>query len=115
MIRSEYRVYRICKVDNKKALFHCWSNKDTFLLKIKSSLRPAEQWAVKKAFEEMLECSNTMQLIPDNLEVIGNTNKFGGIVEFEDGTIKMVQPTDITFLDSEGIFSEYDFGGLNNG
>ena len=115
MIRSEYRVYRICKVDNKKALFHCWSTKGTFLLKIKSSLRCADQWEVKKAFEEMIECSNTMQLIPTNLEVIGNTSTFVGIVEFEDGTIKMVQPTDITFLDSEGIFSEYDFGGMDNG
>lgn len=88
MIMNEYRpcvvkgdkeIYKDCKGEQVRALFHCWSEKF---------------WTIKNPY--MIEQYTA-----------GQMSMLFGIVEYEDGTLDEVEPSRIQFLD--GKFSQYDF------
>lgn len=86
-------VYRPCLVDKRKALFHQWVNEEIPILKINAVCTDRIVKAQKERFAKNHICANG-----SDIEKVRRTL---GIVEFEDGTVKLVEPTEITFLNTK--------------
>ena len=97
-------VYRPCMVDGKKAIFHRWAVDEEVLIKFNGSF--------KNKRIEMICCAiREDRVIPQYVDTEKLTNTYG-IVEFENGTVRGVRPVEIRFLDSEGLFKDYDWSGV---
>lgn len=92
--------YRPCIVDEKRALFHRWIDKDQIILKTGFVLKHEHAEAIRQRFEKDF-------IVPSGMTA-EKTRVTLGIVEFEDGTIQEVLPTRIKFLDGGIIFHEND-------
>lgn len=91
--------YRPCYVNEKKALFHRWIDKDEVLIKFSTFLSEDD-------IAEMLEIYRTKSILPSNAGVEKVKTTFA-IVEYEDGTIDEVRPQQIRFADDK--INEYAF------
>lgn len=94
--------YRPCLVNGEKCIFHRWATEEQMILNIKPNI-PAKHWKqINDVFRKEL-------IIPPDAttETIANVL---GIVESEDGEIRTVKPSSIRFLDSAGLFRDYDWG-----
>lgn len=96
--------YRPCYVidrimPNRKALFHCWENKEIPLAKF-------DMMASSEVIQETMDKIHKLKAFPPSVEVVMQ-KAIVGIVEFEDGTVAEVNPKDIKFVPQD--FSEYDF------
>lgn len=92
--------YRPCYANEKKALFHRWTDKEEIALKFNGFLISTAEIAAA------LEDYRTKGILPPNanIEKIKTTL---AIVEYEDGTIDEVRPQQIRFAD--GKINEYAF------
>lgn len=94
--------YRPCTVDGKNALFHRWIDVDQGVLTPNDILmKPDSMKRVHKVFED-----TSVVPLGCKMEKLRNTY---AIVEFEDGTVKEVNPVDVKFLDTRGKMREIDF------
>lgn len=91
--------YRQCLVHNEKALFHRWADEDEVIYKSNAMVRDFEKLKQLKSLYE------SIGVIPYNMDVEKVRNTVA-IVEFEDGTVEMVNPTDIHFIDGSKMFQE---------
>lgn len=79
-------------------------------LEVKQNLRPCIVEKEGKAlFHRWVDSATTVPAILQG-QVSGQVWHVYGLVEFEDGSIDYVHPMEIKFLDSEGIFKEFDWG-----
>lgn len=94
--------YRPCIVHGEKCIFHRWATNQYVIIKFDDNV-PLEQ---RMYFNDTFRAT---KVVPPNCiaEVVSNVY---GVVEYEDGTIKPIEAYDITFLDSAGLFQEYDWG-----
>lgn len=92
---------RPCKVGERLGLFHGWSTYNFVLLKADRMLRPT---VMEKYYNDFRQSG----IVPGCMDTkaIPETR---AIVEFEDGHVEEVRPTDIRFLDSKGLFAKYAF------
>ncbi len=90
--------YRQCVVDEKRALFHRWVEKDQIILLTGCILRRERAEAIRQQFEKDF-------IVPSGM-TIEKAQYVLGIIEFEDGTIREVIPANIKFLDSDSLFSK---------
>lgn len=97
-------VYRPCMVDSKKAIFHRWAVDEEVLIKFNAFIKDDKVLDICRGIRED-------RIVPKCAETEKLTNTYG-IVEFEDGTVRGVRPNEIRFLDSEGLFREYDWSGV---
>lgn len=81
---------RPCKVNGIKGYFHRWYEKKDFMLQFKAM-------ATKANMKRMNDCYKQMHVVDNRVDVY-ELNKLYGIVEFEDGHIEEVIPTDIKFI-----------------
>lgn len=91
--------YRPCTVDGVKALFHRWSKKSNLVLQAKNPM----SW---DDFDRETKEAQRTGNVPSFLysKVITNLT---AVVEFEDGSIKHVDPESVRFTD--GIIGNFDF------
>lgn len=92
---------RPCIVNGKKALFHTWTEKEGVILKIMGMVG-------RKQVEDLLEVYKELGVIPPHFEVVKEKTTFA-LVEYEDGQIAEVKPTDVRFIDNahnDYIFTE---------
>ena len=97
-MQKERRV-RQCLVHNEKALFHRWVDKDGVIYKSNVMFRDAERI---KQIKSLYEATG---VLPIHLSV-EKVRSTVAIVEFEDETVEMVNPTDIHFIDGDKMFQE---------
>lgn len=92
--------YRPCYVNDKKALFHRWIDKEEVLLKIKNC------FVDDSRIEEIENLYREKGVLPPvaDVEKVKTTL---AIVEYEDGTIDEVRPQQIKFADNK--INEYAF------
>lgn len=92
--------YRPCYVNDKKALFHRWIDKEEVALQFNGFLLSTDEIAAA------LEDYRTKGILPHNanIEKIKTTL---AIVEYEDGIIDEVRPQQIRFADNK--INEYAF------
>ena len=94
MLPMEEMQNRPCKVNGRPALFHRWVEEDNAMLKINTYTTPEESAQLAKAFKRDWVC------VPGcSTEVIRRTF---ALVEYQDGTVDMVDPLFIQFSDKEG-------------
>lgn len=103
-MKKPKKQYRPCYVierimPNRKALFHCWENKEIPLAKFNALVSDKELTAI-------MDGIHRNKVFPSSVEVVMQ-KAIVGIVEFEDGTVAEVNPGDIKFVPQD--FSEYDF------
>lgn len=95
-IKATTNEYRPCMVkyngEEKKGLFHRWIEKENLLIKFDSYLTGKHMLDIKQ------HCDNE-HIIPGDCNAIVIRNTLA-LVEFEDGTIGEVEPTNVRFLDS---------------
>lgn len=94
--------HRQCMVDGKKAIFHRWAVDEEVLIKFNAFIKDDKVSDICRGIRED-------RIAPKCVETEKLTNTYG-IVEFEDGEVRGVRPAEIRFLDSEGLFREYDWG-----
>lgn len=85
---------RPCEADGRPALFHRWVEEDRALLKINTFTRLDEQEVMARRFRKdgvIPECCA--------VEVVRETF---ALVEYRDGTVGMVRPEVIRFVDKGG-------------
>lgn len=100
-IEVELSEYRPCIVDMKKALFHKWDVKEEIFVKFNNLVRGDRMKEAKDYIENNL-------IIPQGNDVVKVSNTYA-LVEFEDGTVKHVEPEAVVFLDSGNKFNERCF------
>lgn len=86
-------IYRPCKVDGKRALFHRWIEEDSVIFKFDISIYSV-------ALQEILQDIREKQYCPRGVTVEKVKNNFA-LVEYEDGTVAKVAPEKVVFLDDE--------------
>lgn len=92
---------RPCYVNTEKALFHMWVRQDERLVKFNSTIGWEKLKDLNNVIDELI--SNNVY---DNHYTIEILRKYYGLVEFENGDVKLVKPESITFCDSKSIFEE---------
>lgn len=85
--------YRPCYVNDKKALFHKWTDKEEVMLKINGFL-------YEDKIEETVKLYREKGILPPSANVEKVKNTFA-IIEYEDGTIDEVRPQQIRFTDDK--------------
>lgn len=90
--------YRPCSVNGKNALFHRWIEVDRIVLRFKTNLPEDSR---NRAIMEY----HKTNIVPNCMER-DKSRKLMALVEFEDGTVDEVLPSDIQFLDSEKYFQK---------
>ena len=101
-INVEFNEYRPCEVKGIKALFHRYVEDEKILIKSNiMTKRSLEKEIALKHLEMILEGS----VIPYGYD-IEKISKTVALVEYEDGTVHKVDPTDVKFLDSKEKFEE---------
>ena len=91
--------YRRCLVNSERALFHRWCEEDTLLINLNAIVKPEIAKAIRKKFQESW-------VLPEYGKV-KTVRKVYALVEFENGLVKKVEPTDVKFVDGEGLFKDY--------
>jgi hypothetical protein len=88
--------YRSCTVNGRNALFHRWTDKESIFLECEYNVRSDKLSGIMDMF-------NKSNILPSGTHANKIRNTVG-IVEFEDGIVKEVPPTDIRFLDSHNFY-----------
>lgn len=80
---------RPCFVDDKKATFHQWIEKETPILKLSGRMTYENACEIRRMFDRdhIINDKFDFQVIRETL----------GLVEYEDGTMAEVEPTSIRF------------------
>ena len=97
-IEVELSEYRTCLIRGRKALFHKWDVKEDIFFKFNNIISEKNMLEIQKHIK-----SN--RIIPQYSDSVKVSNTYA-LVEFEDGTVKYVNPEDIVFLDSDNKFNE---------
>lgn len=90
---------RPCWVNGRKGMFHQWIEKEDTILTYKGFIRPDVMKKLRKQYIDT-------EIPPSGCEIEKVKNTYA-IIEFEDGKVKLMPPTTITFLDSN--FDVYDW------
>lgn len=90
---------RPCIVHGKKALFHKWTEKEELFLKSGRFIAHSEAREAKAYFEYF-------GIIPNGFEATKQKAIYA-LVEYEDGQIAEVKPSDVRFIDNA--HRDYDF------
>lgn len=101
-IEIQNAMYRPCFVDGRKALFHRWEEKQQVILKITNVCSAEVIVEIKKQYK-------TNGIVPQNCK-IETVIACLGIVEFEDGAVAEVEPSEIRFV--TGKCKEYSFNEI---
>lgn len=91
--------YRQCLVNDERAIFHRWCEEDILRIKLNTIVKSEVAKAIRKDFKES-------GLLPECCDVT-TFRKVYALVEFEDGRVEKVEPTDVKFVDGEGLFKDY--------
>lgn len=89
---------RPCLVDGRKALFHQWCVQEDFILKFNAFLKPEQINKLREKFQE----TGIVDTHADPEKI----KRTYALVEFEDGSVDMVDPMSVRFLDGSGYFDE---------
>lgn len=89
---------RRCVVNGKEAIFHRWVSCRDIYLKFDSIL-------LKKEKDQIAEEFQKTKIIPNSAKV-ESVEYIRGLIEFLTGEVKMVEPKDIYFLDSNDQFKQ---------
>lgn len=95
--------YRQCMVDDKRALFHRWGEKDELLLNFNTFVKPDRMAKFTETYKEN-------GYLPNGVELERIRTLFA-LVEFEDGTMKEVGALSVRFLDGREKFDTMDWSG----
>ena len=98
-IRAIMNEYSPCLVDGQKALFHRWVEETKVLIHLDRPMMPEK-------IDHLAKMRDEKGAIPVFCEPFKITNTYG-LVEFEDGHIEKVEPTNVKFIDHVKIFEEY--------
>ena len=90
---------RPCYANNKKALFHRWIDKDQYIVKFQANISYNSK-------EKIIDEFKATGILPNFCDTEMKTETFA-IIEYEDGTVAEVRPTEMRFADNK--ISEYDF------
>lgn len=90
---------RPCIVNGKKALFHTWTEKEELIFKAARYMTAVDLKDAKATFEYF-------GIVPHDLITEKQKATFA-LVEYEDGRIAEVKPTDVRFIDNA--HRDYDF------
>jgi hypothetical protein len=93
--------YRPCVVNGKNALFHRWIDVDQGVIKFGASIPSDKMQLVRKTFDDT-------SVLPVGCDMATLRTTYA-VVEFEDGTIKEVNPGDVKFLDTRRLMHGIDF------
>lgn len=91
--------YRPCYVGNKKGLFHRWIDKDQVIMHI-------DTYVTQSQLDYILCDYKANKVVPKNCSTTVISQTFA-IVEYEDGTVAEVEPTELKFADNN--MREYAF------
>lgn len=85
---------RPCKAKGKPAIFHCWVADDKTILRINSFVTEEER-------KILIDSYHAEKVIPNccSMEIARKTS---ALVEYQDGTVGLVEPERVHFLDREG-------------
>ena len=104
-----FKIYvelRPCLVNGNKAMFHKWIVKEDIILKFHSSVNSETKKKIKFIFDE----TGTVDPLVSTEKIKSNW----ALVEYENGTVDMVNPINVRFIDTDnkmhGIYWE-DYGG----
>lgn len=89
--RPELEPFRPCEADGKPAIFHRWVQEDKALLQMESRLPFDVVMEIKRDF-------NLHGFAPANAKIEKISQTFA-LVEYEDGTVRKVEPEVIQFTD----------------
>lgn len=84
---------RLCEVDGNVCFFHRWCDEDRALLQFNALVRREEAEEQRTLFDDRGICSPSA-----NIETVRNTF---ALVEFQDGTVKKVDPERVRFINGK--------------
>jgi hypothetical protein len=84
---------RPCEVDGKPAFFHRWCDEDRALLQFKALVRREDAEELRTLFDDRGICPPSA-----HIETVRYTF---ALVEFQDGSVKKVDPERVRFMDKE--------------
>lgn len=93
-------MYRPCFARGRLAIFHRWCETDVITLRFKTEMSKESR---DRALREYHRCN----VLPNCLER-EKTRQIVAVVEYEDGTVDEVNPSDIEFLDSKKYLEKKD-------
>ena len=93
--------YRPCTVYGNKALFHRWIEEEKLIIKTESVLKRQSEY-----FDRILKDYRENGIIAPGLSTEKITYTYA-LVEFEDGHIEKVEPTDVVFDNSYEKFKNF--------
>lgn len=91
--------YRRCLVNSERALFHRWCEEDTLLINLNTIANPEITKAIRKEFQE--------SLVLHGFGEVKTVSNVYALVEFENGLVEKVEPTNVKFVDGERLFKDY--------
>lgn len=91
-------IYRQCLVDDQKGIFHGWVIDDRLLINTNPLLASA-----RRAF-------NLPSQDMSSMNIIGSTV---ALIEFEDGSVRKIDPEKLIFVDSSELFHEMVWIGVD--
>jgi hypothetical protein len=90
---------RPCYVMGVKALFHMWIDKERFVVKFKASVSSNNR-------EYIIDTFNATGILPSYCDTEKTTETLA-LIEYADGEVAEVRPTDIEFADNK--MNEYSY------
>ncbi len=84
---------RPCFVGDKRAFFHRWIDKETPILRVKINVPCSE---IRRVQDEIIERFKRDKIVPQYCDMEMQKITLG-LVEYEDGTVAEVEPTNIRF------------------
>lgn len=102
----EQNEYRQCKVLGVKALFHRYVDDVKILFK-NNVVTP--QHVADGLIDKHRKLIEELNIIPRGFDV-EKVSATLALVEFEDGTVQKVDPTDVKFLDTKEKMAGFDWG-----
>ena len=95
--------YRPCVIRGQNALFHCYKETETPIIHLGFVIKTKER---EKAVLRIIDDYQSAHILPASA-TLEKIKVMMAIVEFKDGHIEEVAPTELCFLDSNGQFLKY--------
>lgn len=96
--------YRPCVVRGQNALFHCYKETESPIIHLGFNIKTKER---EEAALRIIEDYQSAHILPAST-TLEKIKVIMAIVEFRDGHIEEVAPTELCFLDSKGQFLKYE-------
>ncbi len=95
--------YRPCVVRGQNALFHCYKETENPIIHLGFDIKTEAREALA---QRIMDDYQSKHILPASA-VLRKIKVTMAIVEFQDGHIEEVAPTELCFLDSNGQFLKY--------